>query len=73
MVDVSPTNDKLVKRAVRIIMDATGCDEELGEKKLQEAHLKSKCAIIMIKKNCSYEEAVIRLNEAHNFVREALK
>ncbi len=73
MVDVSPTNEKLVKRAVKIIMDATGCDEVLGEKKLQEAHLKPKCAIVMIMKNCTYEAAVIRLNEAHNFVREAIK
>ena len=49
MVDVSPTNEKLVKRAVKIVMDATGCDEVLAEKKLQEAHLKPKCAIVMIK------------------------
>lgn len=73
MVDVSPTNAKLVKRAVKIIMDATGCDEVLAEQKLHEAHLKPKCAIVMIKKNCSYEESLFRLKDAHNFVREAIK
>lgn len=73
MVDVSPTNEKLVKRAVKIVMDATGCDEVLAEKKLQEAHLKPKCAIVMIKKDCSYEDALVLLKNAKNFVREAIK
>ena len=73
MVDVSPTNEKLVKRAVKIVMDATGCDEVLAEKKLQEAHLKPKCAIVMIKKDCSYEDALVLLRNAKNFVREAIK
>jgi len=73
MVDVSPTNEKLVKRAVKIVMDATGCDDVLAEKKLQEAHLKPKCAIVMIKKDCSYEDALILLKNAKNFVREAIK
>lgn len=73
MVDVSPTNEKLVKRAVKIVMDATGCDEVLAEKKLQEAHLKPKCAIVMIKKDCSYEDALVLLKNTKNFVREAIK
>lgn len=73
MVDVSPTNEKLVKRAVKIVMDATGCDGVLAEKKLQEAHLKPKCAIVMIKKDCSYEDALVLLKNAKNFVREAIK
>lgn len=73
MVDVSPTNEKLVKRAVKIVMDATGCDEVLAEKNLQEAHLKPKCAIVMIKKDCSYEDALVLLKNAKNFVREAIK
>lgn len=73
MVDVSPTNEKLVKRAVKIVVDATGCDEILAEKKLQEAHLKPKCAIVMIKKDCSYEDALVLLKNAKNFVREAIK
>lgn len=73
MVDVSPTNEKLVKRAVKIVMDATGCDEELAEKKLQEAHLKPKCAIVMIMKDCSYEDALVLLKKAKNFIREAIK
>lgn len=30
MVDVQPTNEKLVNRAQRIIMDATGCDREIA-------------------------------------------
>ena len=73
MVDVSPTNAKLVKRAIKIVMDATGCDEEFAEKKLHEANLKPKCAIVMIMKNCSYDEALLRLKEANNFVRVAIK
>ena len=73
MVDVSPTNEKLVKRAIKIVMDAAGCDEVLAEKKLHEAHLKPKCAIVMIMKDCTYDEALLKLKEANNFVREAIK
>ena len=37
MVDVKPTNEKLVERSKRIIMEATGCSYEVAELKFVEA------------------------------------
>ena len=70
MVDVQPTNEKLVNRAQRIIMDATGCDREIASKTLKLANKNVKAAIIMILLNCSYEEAIEKLEEADGFVRK---
>ena len=70
MVDVQPTNEKLVNRAQRIIMDATGCDREIASKTLELANKNVKAAIIMILLNCSYEEAIEKLEEADGFVRK---
>ena len=36
MVDVRPTNEKLVERSKRIIMEATDCDYETAEKPLSK-------------------------------------
>lgn len=70
MVDVQPTNEKLVNRAQRIIMEATGCDREIASKTLELANKNVKAAIIMILLNCSYEEAIEKLEEADGFVRK---
>lgn len=70
MVDVQPTNEKLVNRAQRIIMEATGCDRETASKALDLAEKNVKAAIIMILLNCSYEEAIEKLEEADGFVRK---
>ena len=72
MVDVSPTNQKLVLRAQNIVMQATGCDQETAKASLEKAGMKSKVAIVMIMKHCSAQEAIDRLNEAQGFVRKAI-
>ncbi|MDR2748382.1 MAG: N-acetylmuramic acid 6-phosphate etherase [Bifidobacteriaceae bacterium] len=51
MVDVQPTNAKLVERAKRIIMLATNCDYETAQKAYLAADKNVKAAIIMILKN----------------------
>lgn len=72
MVDLQLTNEKLVERAKRIIMEATNCPYEIAEEFLVKADNKPKVAIIMILTNVSYEEAVNRLEAAEGFVRNAI-
>lgn len=71
MVDVQPSNQKLVNRSHRIIMEATGVDFETATKYFALAKGNVKAAIIMIFLNCSYAEAVAKLKEANGFVRKA--
>ena len=73
MVDVRATNEKLVERAKRIVMEATGASYEEAEKTLVSAKWHVKTAIVMILAGCGYEEAVQRLEKADDFVREAIK
>ncbi|WP_002146351.1 N-acetylmuramic acid 6-phosphate etherase [Bacillus cereus] len=72
MVDLQLTNEKLVERAKRIIMDATECSYEVAEEYLVRANNQPKIAIVMILTNVSYEEAVERLKVAEGFIRKAL-
>lgn len=48
MVDVLATNDKLVERAIRMVMDITGCEEQAARKALNscENHVKSAVLIV---------------------------
>lgn len=48
MVDVQASNQKLVARAIRIVMEATGCTKEVAEAQLAIANHSAKLAIMMI-------------------------
>lgn len=69
MVDVQPTNDKLVERAKRIIMEATDVNYDVAENYFERAHRQVKVAIVMILLNCSYEEAIKNLEESQGFIK----
>lgn len=73
MVDVAPTNHKLVERAKRIVELATGCDGKQAEEALTEAHNRPKVAIVMLEASCSAEEAEKLLDNADGFVRRAIE
>lgn len=73
MVDLNPSNIKLIDRAKRIIMQATGVNENTAHTALQDANLKAKVAIVMIKKKCSATDAIQKLEKANGFVSKALK
>lgn len=73
MVDLNPSNIKLIDRAKRIIMQATGVNEKTAHIALYDANLKVKVAIVMIMKKCSASEASTRLEKANGFVSKALK
>lgn len=72
MVDVEPSNEKLVVRARNIVMEATGCDLETAEKAMSQADHHAKTAITMILADCSVEEARQRLSRAKGHVRQAI-
>lgn len=72
MVDVQLSNEKLVERAKRIIMEATSCDLPTAEKTLELAGNKPKPAILMILTGCTYLEAQEKLELTKGFIRPAV-
>ena len=72
MVDVRPTNEKLVERSKRIIMEATDCDYETAEKTFIQAGEDVKLAIVMILTNSAKDEAQEKLVEAKGFIKNTL-
>ena len=73
MVDVNPTNVKLVDRAKRIIMEATDCDYHEAEDKLIQSDYRPKVAILMILNRCDSIKAEQHLEKANGFIRKAIK
>ena len=71
MVDVKPSNEKLVDRAKRIIVEATGVAHEVAEKYYDLSLGRPKVAIVMIIKNCSLDEAERKLESG--FVSKAIE
>lgn len=72
MVDVQPTNTKLIERSKRIIMEATSCDYDTAESFLEKAG-DVKTAIVMLLTGISKEEATEKLKNNKGFIREAIK
>ncbi|HET6272468.1 MAG TPA: N-acetylmuramic acid 6-phosphate etherase [Bacteroidota bacterium] len=72
MVDLQLTNQKLIERAKRIIMMATGVDYNKAEHVLADAEGHVKTAIVMIAANVPLNEARQRLDQANGFVRKAI-
>lgn len=72
MVDVKPTNEKLVERSKRIIMQATEVDYETAARYFVEAEQNVKLAIVMILTDSSKEEAAEKLIQADGFVKKTI-
>ncbi|MGW3434779.1 N-acetylmuramic acid 6-phosphate etherase [Streptomyces melanosporofaciens] len=72
MVDVRASNEKLVDRARRIVVEATGTDADTAAGALQAADGHAKTAIVMLLARCTAEEAARRLNLAHGDTRTAI-
>jgi N-acetylmuramic acid 6-phosphate etherase len=72
MVNVRPTNAKLVDRAERIICAATGCDQAAAARLLEESGSSVKTAIVMGKLGASREAAEERLLAARGVLSRAL-
>lgn len=71
MVNVQPTNAKLVDRALRIVITATGCDRPTAQALLQTSG-DVKLAILMAQLQIPLAEARTRLSEANGNLRAAL-
>jgi len=72
MVNVRPTNAKLVDRAQRIIMEIVGCDAEQAATLLKTAG-SVKIAVLMGKRSLSRELAEAKLEAAHGVLTSALR
>ncbi len=72
MVDVSPTNSKLRRRAVGIVQRATGLGEAEAERLLRECG-DAKIAIVAARTGLEPREARVRLAEHGGVVRAALE
>lgn len=72
MVDLRATNAKLVRRALRLTMLATGAAEDEAERALQASAGRVKVAIVMLKAGVDANAAEARLAAAEGSIRWAL-
>ena len=72
MVDVRPTNAKLVDRARRIVSAATGADPETAAAAIDQAGGHAKTAVVMLLTDSDHPTAAARLERAHGDVRTAI-
>lgn len=72
MVDVKPSNAKLVARQKNIVMQATGCDMPAAVAALQTADGEAKTAILMLLLNIDAPAARALLTAHHGHIRAAL-
>ncbi|OJY63844.1 MULTISPECIES: N-acetylmuramic acid 6-phosphate etherase [unclassified Rhizobium] len=72
MVDVSASNKKLVARASRIVMQATGCSQQEARRVLDLTGNDVKLAILMEITGMGIEEARAALQNADGFLRKAI-
>jgi N-acetylmuramic acid 6-phosphate etherase len=73
MIDVQMSNNKLVSRATNIVMEVTGCSEEVAEAYLNKYH-SVKYAIFGIMSNIEDKNQIKAMLDEHNGnIRESLK
>lgn len=72
MVDMKATNIKLVDRACRIVVEATGAAREEAEKALKQTDYEVKPAILMILTGVDAQTAQARLADSRGYLRPAL-
>ncbi|APD50984.1 N-acetylmuramic acid 6-phosphate etherase [Francisella hispaniensis] len=69
MVDVKPTNQKLIERSKNIICEATGVNYAKATDFYLKANKSVKVAIVMILNDCDYEKALAILKNNNNFIK----
>jgi N-acetylmuramic acid 6-phosphate etherase len=72
MVDLKPTNAKLLKRAINLTMLASGADEAAARTALGQCDFHVKVAVVALSKKTSIERARSLLDDAQGSVRKAL-
>jgi N-acetylmuramic acid 6-phosphate etherase len=72
MVDLNPANVKLIARATRIVMLATGCAPEPAQEALKRTDNDIKLAILITVTGMPIEDAKFALRSAGGFLRKAI-
>ena len=72
MVDVKPSNEKLVERCKRIVCQATGADYETATRALEECGFRAKVAIVMLKTGSDARKAEQLLAQHEDRVASAM-
>ena len=73
MVDVKPSNEKLICRCKSIVRTATGTDEATAAAALEQCGYEAKTAIVMIQKDVDATQARELLTSANGRVADALQ
>ena len=73
MVDVKPSNEKLIRRCVTIVCAATECDEAAATAALEACEYRPKTAIVMILCGVGAEEARAMLDQADGRIARVLE
>ena len=73
MVDVKTTNDKLLARGTRMVMEITGVSQQQAEQTLVQADHSVKTALYMILAGVDKTQAEADLSAADGFLRRALQ
>ena len=73
MVDVNATNEKLKARALRIVMQATECNEHDAADALKASNNNAKLAILMVLTGASADDAAKQLVASNGYLRHAVK
>ena len=73
MVDVKPSNEKLVRRCVTIVCAATECDEDTATAALEQCEYRPKIAIVMVLMGVGAEEAKALLSRAGGRIAKVLE
>ncbi|SDM92212.1 N-acetylmuramic acid 6-phosphate etherase [Fictibacillus solisalsi] len=73
MVDVQPSNKKLIQRAKNIVMEATGCTHQEAEQALSDHDGYAKAAILQVLTGCSPQEAKDLLKKHKGMLKQALQ
>ncbi len=72
MVDVKPTNAKLIRRSVNLVVLATGATEPVARATLESSGYSVKTAIVAISKRLNARDARALLAQVHGSVRRAI-
>ena len=72
MVDVKPSNEKLVERCKRIVCQATGADYDTATKTLEACNYRAKIAIVMLKTGSNVKTAELLLAQHDDRVAAAI-
>ena len=73
MVDVKPSNEKLIRRCVTIVCSAAECSEEEATKALEECDYRPKVAIVMVLRSVDAETACAMLQKAEGRIAKVLE